>query len=314
RAYVDSGSHGPVVLVIPAPIKKGYIWDLAPGQSVVRQLVRSGARVYLVAWEEPGNGEQKLGLADYGDKLLLDCLRVIAAETGQEGVFLAGHSLGGTLAVVCTLLHPERVAGLILLASPLNFGPEVDALSALIARSPPASTMSGYFGGTVPGWWLDLNSIWAAPGAFILEPQQNLLASLAIPLTLTAHLRTQRWMLDQTPLPRRLFEQVVEWLYRENRLTRGLLVISGKRLLPAQVKAPLLCVAEISSSVTPASSMRPFFDSASSQQKEWLWYREEIGVNLQHVGVLAGRQAHRELWPRIIAWLHAQWQNCSRRN
>ena len=43
-----SSRKGPVVLIVPAPIKKAYIWDLAPGQSAVRQLVNAGAQVYLV--------------------------------------------------------------------------------------------------------------------------------------------------------------------------------------------------------------------------------------------------------------------------
>jgi len=30
-----------------------------------------------------------------------------------------------------------------------------------------------------------------------------------------------------------------------------------------------------------------------------------IGLGLQHLAVLVGRQAHAALWPEIISWLHA---------
>src|SRR5437899_1334371 len=47
RAYTEAGGTGPVVLLVPAPIKRAYLWDLAPGASVVQQFVRGGLRVYL---------------------------------------------------------------------------------------------------------------------------------------------------------------------------------------------------------------------------------------------------------------------------
>jgi polyhydroxyalkanoate synthase len=37
KAYSDGARAGPAVLLVPAPIKRAYIWDLAPGASVVQQ-------------------------------------------------------------------------------------------------------------------------------------------------------------------------------------------------------------------------------------------------------------------------------------
>src|ERR1700758_2861833 len=54
RAYTPAGQGSPVVLIIPAPIKRAYIWDLAPEASVVQQFVRDGFGVYLAQWEQPG--------------------------------------------------------------------------------------------------------------------------------------------------------------------------------------------------------------------------------------------------------------------
>jgi polyhydroxyalkanoate synthase subunit PhaC len=47
---------------------------------------------------------------------------MLARETGQMRVVLAGHSLGGTLAAIFPSLHPERVRGLALLEAPTKFG------------------------------------------------------------------------------------------------------------------------------------------------------------------------------------------------
>jgi polyhydroxyalkanoate synthase len=47
-----------VVLIVPAPIKRAYICDLAPDVSVVQQLARSNLSFYLAQWEDPGVSEQ----------------------------------------------------------------------------------------------------------------------------------------------------------------------------------------------------------------------------------------------------------------
>jgi polyhydroxyalkanoate synthase len=36
-----------------------------------------------------------------------------------------------------------------------------------------------------------------------------------------------------------------------------------------------------------------------------LWYEGDVGVVLQHLGMLVGRRAHQELWPAILDWMHA---------
>jgi polyhydroxyalkanoate synthase len=32
----------------------------------------------------------------------------------------------------------------------------------------------------------------------------------------------------------------------------------------------------------------------------------EIGVGLQHLAILVGRQAHTRVWPKIVSWLQAR--------
>jgi polyhydroxyalkanoate synthase len=46
-------------------------------------------------------------------------------------------------------------------------------------------------------------------------------------------------------------------------------------------------------------------EAAASDKKLVLYYEGDVGVNLQHVGVLVGRNAHARIWPAIFAWLEA---------
>lgn len=305
RAYTEAGTAEPAVLIIPAPIKRAYIWDLAPPVSVVRQFLRGGMAVYLAQWEAPGAGERELGLADYADRLILDSVRAIRKETGARRVFLAGHSLGGTFAAIFAALHPDLAAGLILAGAPLHFGPEVDALSFLVAASPRAFSAAGRLG-TVPGSVLSTASLAASPATFAYGRWLDRAASLSNPQALETHLRVERWTRDELAWPRRLWDDVVEGLYREDRLMRGTLEIGGKRVLAERVTAPLLSVVEEQSAVAPPEAVRPFYDAARSRHKRWLWYAGDTGVTLKHVGMLVGKTAHESLWPEIVKWIGEQ--------
>jgi hypothetical protein len=50
REYARSKA-GPCLLIVAAPIKRPYIWDLAPPVSAVRFCVDHGVRVYLLEWK-----------------------------------------------------------------------------------------------------------------------------------------------------------------------------------------------------------------------------------------------------------------------
>ncbi|QCU77131.1 alpha/beta fold hydrolase [Citricoccus sp. SGAir0253] len=305
----DAGSRsspapeaGPPVLLVPAPIKRHYIWDLEPAVSVVAACHSAGLRVFLAEWTEPGTDQQHWGLEQYADTLLLACTREVLRQTGAASVALAGHSLGGTLAAIFSVRRPELVAGLVLLEAPVHFGADAGALAPVVAAAPHAGWLRPRHRG-VPGSFLDLVSASASPREFGLEPYLDRAASLANPTRLATHWRVQRWMLDEFAMPGQLFEDVVEHLYRRDELMGGTLAVAGERVGPSRLTAPLLSVVDPRSSIVPPRSILPFHDAAASTGKRVLRYRGDIGVGLQHVGVLVGRSAHRELWPEILRWM-----------
>src|SRR3546814_3933276 len=118
------------------------------------------------------------------------------------------------------------------------------------------------------------------------------------------HLRVERWTLDEFPLPGRLFEEIVELLYRDDRFRRGDLKIAGQRAGPGTLSMPILTVVDPHSSIIPPKSVLPVVREAPSRNKRVLWYEGDCGVALQHVGVLVGPNAHRRLWSEILDWLH----------
>jgi len=129
--------------------------------------------------------------------------------------------------------------------------------------------------------------------------------SLGNPRALATHMRVERWTHDEFALPGRLFSDIVESLYRRDELMDGRLAIHGRSIGPAQLSAPLVSVVDPRSRVIPWNAVLPFHEAAASEHKLLLHYGGDIGVNLQHVGVLVGASAHARIWPAIFDWLDA---------
>jgi polyhydroxyalkanoate synthase len=302
-AYQQPDLSKPVLLIVPAPIKRTYIWDLLPRVSVVQRLLEDQLQVYLVQWQPPGDSEEEFGLAEYADGLLLACLDSIRGETGRERVIVAGHSLGGTLAAIFSALNPEQIQALVLLAAPVHFGVDAGAFGQTLATLMRAH-LTDALPGNVPGSVLDLVSYLADPGAFGWMRWLDWLDSQTDREALQTHVLVERWTLDEMPLARRLVEEVVQWLYQDDRFIRGTLTIGGRSAVPERITAPVLNVAEKRSPVAPPESILPFHQALRNNDKTMLWYEGDRGVSLQHVGILIGKTAHQSLWPAIAHWIH----------
>lgn len=303
RCYGAGSGGKPVLLIVPAPIKAPYIWDLSRQRSVVRLALRHGMAVFLAEWAEPEGPCIHYGLNEYAGTMLSACVNAIADETRTHRIFLAGHSLGGTLSAIYAACHPERVGGLVLIESPLHFAEASGSFKTLLDLPVSARAMVSD-SGCVPGSLLSLVSGSAAPVTFYGERYLDYLVSHMDRRNLDTYWRVQRWTLDELALSGKLVEEVVEYLYRGNRFMRGTLMIEASRRKPADITSPILAVVDPFSSIIPPESILHFCRAVQSKSKQFLPYFGDTGVALSHVGALVGPRAHHALWPRIFDWLH----------
>lgn len=302
RKYEQGSEDGRAVLLVPAPIKRAYIWDLLPQVSVVRRWMERGYKVYLVEWLPEAGPDA--GLDDYGLRMLASCQQAIQEDSGEQQLIVVGHSLGGVLAAIYGCAQPDAVRAAVLLESPLHFRHDLGCFASLVHSTPDAAAIAAAYS-EVPGMFLNLISAMAAPHAFQIERVLDRMLSMGNPEAMAVHMRVERWTHDEFPLPGKMFTDVVESLYRNDELMRGKLAIGGREVGPQMLKAPLLAVADPRSTVIPLHSMLPFYEAAGSATKRMLHYEGDIGVGLQHVGVLVGKSAHEKMWPEIFAWLEA---------
>jgi polyhydroxyalkanoate synthase subunit PhaC len=289
------------LLIVAAPIKRPYVWDIAPSASAVRYCLEQGFQVYLLEWEPASSLTGNNGINEHA-QAVFECVAKISEESRGARPFLIGHSLGGTLAAICGAVAPQSVRGLVLLSAPLCFEPGTSKFrDALISLVPSALSDADSF----PGSLLSHVTVMASPGAFVWSRLRDAALSVADSRAMEIHARVERWALDEVAVSGKLFHQMIGWLYRENRLCRGILNVRDKRVGPLSLSVPTLAVVNTADEVAPLSSIKPFIDSMPTKDARIIVYPAEIGVCLQHVGILVGHEARNRVWPEVISWLHS---------
>lgn len=296
REYSRHGTRRSL-LIIAAPIKRSYIWDLAPSVSAIRYCLERGLQVWLLEWLPASKASGNNGLYEHA-AAIGECVRKISGKKP----FLIGHSLGGTLAAFYAASDPESVSGLVLLEAPLCFRPAMSRFwDALVFLVPSGLAEAEPY----PGSLISQMSILASPRAFIWERLRDAAISLASHDALEIHARVERWILDEVSLPGKLVHEIIEWLCRENRLCRGSLRIGDMLIGPRTLSVPTLAVVNTADEVAPLDSVRPFIETMPTRDTRIIEYPGEFGVCLQHLGILIGPQARARVWPEIISWIDA---------
>lgn len=289
------------LLIVAAPIKRPYIWDLSPSTSAIRCCLQHKLHVYLLEWSLASRRAGNSGL-DECALAISDCVARISTDAQGLKPFLIGHSLGGTLAAIYGAFASESIRGLVLLSAPLCFQPaESQFRDALVSLVPSELSDADPF----PGSLLSHVSALASPDTFIWSRLADAALSITDPDALEIHARVERWALDEVALPGKLVHQIIDWLYRENRFCSGALIVAGRTLSPSCLSVPTLAVVNTADAIAPLASVKPFVDSIATKEARIIGFPGEPGTGLQHLAILVGRQAHTRVWPEIFSWLNS---------
>ena len=294
RPVVNDVYRIPLVIVSPTS-NRGYVFDLAPGQSLVEFLLQRGYEVFLIDWLPPRKDESGLGLADYVLDFIPACLARVREVTGEATATVLGYCMGGTLALLHAGLQPETVENLLLFATPVDF--EQMALFRLWGSEK-------YFD-------VDrlVDALGNIPGEFILSA-----FDILRPANRTAgmlHLWTNmwnddyvksyrlfdRWAAETLPIAGKYFSETTKQFMWRNSIMKGETVIGGHRVDLSRITAPVLSIIAQHDHVVPLPAAHPIMDLVNSKE------REEIVVKGGHVSVVAGPAAVTRIWPSIDQWL-----------
>jgi pimeloyl-ACP methyl ester carboxylesterase len=109
-AFTDEGKGDPLLFIHGYPLSRGA-WD--------NQVEAFRAKHRVVAPDLRGFGESDLGdhTCPVTMKAYADDIHALMIERGIGPVILAGHSMGGYIALAFALAHPELVRGLVLVGT-----------------------------------------------------------------------------------------------------------------------------------------------------------------------------------------------------
>jgi polyhydroxyalkanoate synthase len=286
----------PVFLILPL-INRAYILDLRPGASFVEFLVGEGFDVFLIDWGTPGDEDRGLDITTLVTRYLPRAAKAIQKATGKDQMTALGYCIGGALATCFTAIHPEAIRNLVLLTAPLDFA-DAGQFGRMTARDIfPVDQLTATFP-TVPGQVPDIGSKLLNPIANYVGTYQRLWERLGDPdFDVQGWQAMYRWVNDSVPFAGAAFRQWIVEFYQENRLARDTLEMDEKPVRLASIRCPVLNIAASRDQIAPRATTSIVTNRVGSEDAS------EILIEGGHVGIVVGRTASQNLWPRVGIWL-----------
>ena len=216
------------LLLVMATTNKAYIFDLAPGQSLVEYLLKAGYDVYVMDWNPPRPEERNLRFEDYTLDFIPECVRRVQEDSGVDDVNMIGYCMGGVLSTIYAALHADGpVRNLVCFTTPVDFSKmalfqawsdkrhfDVDGMADSMGIVPASVITSGFDS---------------------LRPTGRVTGALRL------------------------------W---DNALYKGKLVVGGRKVDLGNIKVPLLSVVAEHDHIVPYDCAHPLMEKVGSRDKE----------------------------------------------
>lgn len=281
------------LLMVYAFINRPFVLDMAPDISVVRKFLQAGLDVYMIDWGYPTGAGKYLEIADYINYIDRS-VEIIKEREDTDKVSLHGYCLGGTLSVIYTTLHQEKVKNLLLQATPIDF--HTDNVLAKWARKLPVDEIVDAYG-CAPGEFLKMGFLLADPISLIVGRYEMIPDMMEEGEMMENFLRMERWIFDTPSIPGEVYRTHIKEWYQENSIIKGEFEVEGEKVDLGRIEVPLLLVGAEYDTIAPPESQRVIWDMVSSEDKK------EIEMGKGHVGMTVSSECHEKDWPRVVEWL-----------
>ena len=291
--FRSTGTRGAPLLLVPSLINRWYVLDLRPGASLVEALVGAHRDVWCLDWGVPEAEDRYL---DWELVLarLARAVRRVRRETGVDRLGILGYCMGGTLSAIHAALHPDEVAALVTLASPIDF-----AAGGMLRRM-------------VDPQWFDPDAMADAgniaphlmqSGFVALRPTTDLGKLVALPDLATdprareAFAALDAWASDNIPFPGEAYRRYIRDLYQGNELVAGTHRVAGQTVALSAITCPVLAITASRDTICPPRAATALLAHVGSRDTTTL----EVAGG--HVGAVVGGRAAREMYPALARWL-----------
>jgi poly(3-hydroxybutyrate) depolymerase len=292
----STGSDGAATLVCaPFALHGATIVDLAPHHSLVAALQSAGVgRMFVTDWR-PATPEMRFwSIDDY-----LATLNVLVDEMAGA-VNLIGLCQGGWMALMYAARFPAKVRKLVLAGAPIDIAAGKSKLSDL-ANNTPSSIFKelvelGHgriLGDRLLQFWapnMERNEIHR-----LLQPSDTIGSKAFRRL----ESRFRDWYAWTVDLPGSYYLQVVEQIFKENRLATGDFVALGRRIDLSKLHCPMFLLAARDDDIVASEQI---FATEHLVDHRHCTVTKAIAP-CGHLGLFMGRNVLSTVWLEVARWL-----------
>jgi len=282
--------------------------DLQEDRSLVRSLLAQGLDLWLVDWGQPNRSERWLTIDDYVDDYIHAAVARVCRETGHDKITLLGICEGGVFTTCYAALHPDKVKGLVLTITPIDFHADRDdpdthhgflnVWTRSLDRADIDRLVDVY--GGLPGEFMSSVFSLMTPMRSLTKYNIDLIDVIDDEAKLMNFLRMEKWLADRPAHPGEAAKQWLKDLYQDNKLVKGEFELSGRRVDLSKLTAPVLNVFALNDHIIPPTCSRAL--GAHVGTKDY----SEIELPGGHVGLFVSSKSQGSLSKSISEWLSAR--------
>lgn len=286
------------VLIVHGFIGRASVTDLAPGRSLVGDLVAAGVDVYSIHWGAPSRADRYLAIEDYLEDHLDTCIAHVTRIAKRPPVLL-GICEGGVFATCYATLEPQRVAGLALAVTPIDCHAEPEAVITRWVRAFSPADIERLLNslGTLPGAAIGAAFQAMTPGRTMAKYTSGLTDLADDTQALAGFLQMETWLRDRPDHPGEAARQLLIEHYHENRLASGGWTLGRRTVDLADLRVPVLNAWGLHDLLVPppcAAALGGLVPSAPYTP---------LPLDTGHIGVFVSRRARGQLARAMIGWL-----------
>lgn len=294
----EYGKPGAITTLVDAPHAghTAMIADYHKGQSLIEILLANGVgHVALTDWKPATDDMKDLEIDNYLAEV------IIAIDDLGGRVNLIGLCQGGWVSAMIASRFPDKVNSLVLAGSPID----TDAGNGPIKRMVHASPMSFYEelvelgGGLMKGKFMLQGWKNMHPEQHYFQDQIDLYEHIDDPAYVAKEEAFASWYENPIDLPGRWYLQVIQQLFKENRLAKGTFVGLGRRLNLHDIACPTYLLGGEADDITTPEQVLNAANYLGTPKEHVV---QKI-VPGGHIGLFMGTRTLKEYWPTIARWI-----------
>lgn len=289
----------PALVHAPYAGHTAMIADYQKGQSLIATLLANGiGHVALTDWKSATEDMKDLEVDNYLAEL------IVAIDDLGGRVNLVGLCQGGWMAAMAAARFPDKINSLVLAGSPID----TDAGNGPIRRMVRASPLSFYEelvtlgGGLMKGRFMLRGWKNMHPEQHYFQEHIDLYEHIDDPDYLAKEEAFYSWYENPIDLPGRWYLQVIQQLFKENRLAKGQFIGLGRRLELRNITCPTYLLAGAADDITTPEQVLDAEKYLGTPRDHIV--RETVPGG--HIGLFMGSRTLKLSWPKIAWWIAAQ--------